>query len=149
MLAAPPVRGGGRCLQMEFRKDADTYAIRLSRGERLFESMQRFFEQTGVKGGELQAVGAVDEVTLGWYDVEKREYTWKTLGEELEVASLLGSVTETGLHAHGVFSDKEFRCYGGHVKEARVSATLEVFLREHKKIRRQEDKATGLKLMEL
>ncbi|MFH1106771.1 MAG: PPC domain-containing DNA-binding protein [Candidatus Micrarchaeota archaeon] len=134
---------------MEFRKDAESYAIRLARGERLFESMQKFFEQTGVKGGELQAIGAVDEVTLGWYDVGKVEYVWKTVGEELEVASLLGTVTEAGLHAHGVFSDRGFRCFGGHVKDLRVSATLEIFLREQRKIRRQEDKATGLKLMEL
>jgi uncharacterized protein len=134
---------------MESRKEGDSFVIRLGRGERLAAALAEFLANTGIKGGKMQAIGAVDEVILGYYDIASREYTWKTVGEELEVASLLGSVTEAGLHAHGVFSDRQFRCYGGHVKDARVSATLEIFLREHKKIRRMEDKPTGLQLMEL
>jgi uncharacterized protein len=135
---------------MEFRKDGDTYIIRLGRGEKLFESMQKFFDQTGVKGGEIQAIGGVDEITLGFFHLDKQDYAWKTFaGNDLELLSLLGTVSEAGLHAHAVVANEEYMCFGGHVREARVSATMEIFLREHKKIRRQPDKATGLKLMEL
>ncbi len=134
---------------MEFRKDGDGYVLALYRGEELFGVMHEFLERTGIKGGEFQAVGAVDQVTLGFFHVDKKEYDWKTFQEELEVVSLLGTITETGLHAHGVFSDAQFRAWGGHVKEARVSVTMEIFLKEHKKIRRRDDPKSGLKLVEL
>lgn len=134
---------------MEFRKDGDTFIIRLARGERLQETMKKFLEQTGVKGGELQAIGAVDEVELGLYHVDTQTYVWKKFEGEYEVVGLTGTITETGLHAHGVISDENFACFGGHFKEARVSGMLEVFLREHKKIRRQLEPSTGLNVMEL
>ena len=134
---------------MEFRKEGDTFIIRLARGEKLLESLTAFLERTGIRGGKLQAIGAVDELTLGFYHVDSKSYDWKTFREDLEVASLLGTVSETGLHAHGVFSNSKFEAFGGHVKEARVSGTLEIFLREHKKLRRKEDPVTGIKVLEI
>ncbi|MBU1197098.1 DUF296 domain-containing protein [Candidatus Micrarchaeota archaeon] len=134
---------------MEMRKESNHFVIRLTRGEKLFESMQSFFEQTGVKGGRVQGIGAVDEITLGRYVLETKGYVWGTWQGEFEVVSLQGTISETGLHAHAVISDHSFQCFGGHVKEARVSATLELFVTELKKIRREMDSEVGLKLLEL
>jgi predicted DNA-binding protein with PD1-like motif len=54
------------------------------------------------------------------------------------------------LHIHGVFGRQDFSVYGGHVKEARVRPTLEVWLRtENVPVRRTRDEATGLDLLDL
>ncbi len=134
---------------MEFRKEGDTYIMRLARGEKLMETLASFLSDKGIKGGRLQAIGAVHDLTIGYYHVESKTYSWKTIAEDVEVVSLLGTISETGLHAHGVFSDETFRAWGGHVKEATVSGTLELFLREHQKLRRKPDAATGLNLLEI
>ncbi len=134
---------------MEFRKEGSVFVIMLKKGEKLMETLNRFVEEKQIKGGFFQAVGAVKGVEIGYYDHNKHEYDWKTMEGEHELLSLLGTVSETGVHAHIVVSDETYSCIGGHLKEAEISATLELFLTELKKIRRKQDAETGLKLMEL
>ncbi|MFH0971994.1 MAG: PPC domain-containing DNA-binding protein [Candidatus Micrarchaeota archaeon] len=134
---------------MEFRKEGQRFAIRLQEGEKVMETLSNFLAEKRIFGGYLQGIGAVSEAEIGYFGMGSKSYLWKSFHEDMEVVSMQGSITETGLHAHIVLADKNFHTYGGHLKEATVGATLEVFLTEMKKIRRKEDKGTGLKLMEL
>ncbi|MFH1257920.1 MAG: PPC domain-containing DNA-binding protein [Candidatus Micrarchaeota archaeon] len=134
---------------MEFRKENQHFVIRLEKGEKVVETLNNFVSEKSILGGFFQAIGAVSAAEIGYYDLERKSYLWKSFHEEMEVVSMMGSITETGIHAHVVLADKTFHTYGGHLKEATVAATLEVFLTEMKKIRRKEHPEVGLKLMEL
>ena len=89
--------------------------------------------------------------TLHWAisTLEKRIICGKHSPRIWEIISLMGSISETGAHAHISVSGKDFVGHSGHLKEAEVTITVELFLTELKKIRRKEDLETGLKLMEL
>ena len=140
--------GTGDCV-MESRKENSHFVIRLQKGESVQETLSSFVSEKGIMGGFFQAIGAVSSAEIGYYDLESKTYLWKSFHEDMEVVSMMGSITETGIHAHVVLAGKDFHAYGGHLKEATVAATLEIFLTELKKIRRKEDKQSGLKLMEL
>ena len=77
----------------------------------------------------------------------------------MEVVSLGGNCSlkedETGLgnpflHVHCVLSRRDYSVVGGHLREARVRPTLEVWLRTSPTpVRRAHDDATGLDLLDL
>lgn len=134
---------------MEFRKEGPHLVIRLEKGENVVEKLNNFLSEKRIMGGFFQGIGAVSEAEIGWYDAPNKKYDWKKLTGDMEVISLMGSITELGIHAHIVLADNSFAIHGGHLKEAVTGSTLEIFLTELKKIRKKDDPKTGLKLMEL
>jgi uncharacterized protein len=132
------------------------FMLKLERGERVMETLTAFCAARGIGGGVLQAVGAVKNAELGYYDLVKREYFFKKFPEDREVASLMGNIAlvegKPFIHAHAVLSamTDALDCVGAHIKEAEVAVTLEVYLTPFDTpIGRAYDEGTGLKLLNL
>lgn len=129
--------------------------IRLEKGESLVNSLEKFIQNTELPGAWVSGLGGAKEVTLGFYDLEKKIYQWQTFDGLREVVSLTGNIGfgENGrpvFHLHGVFGDRQFQTIGGHVKDLVVGATLELFIhRTYKRLQRRPDGATGLSLLDL
>lgn len=129
--------------------------IRLEKGERLGKAMAQLARETKVRGGWLNGLGGAQEVTLGFYHLDKKEYTWRTFSGLREVLSLTGNLARDAddnlvFHLHGVFGDSQFQTIGGHVKDLTVGATLELFLhRTYKPLHRKIDEAVGLPLLDI
>ena len=69
----------------------------------------------------------------------------------MEITSIIGNITEKEkkpyLHIHITLADKDMKVIGGHLKECRISATAEIFVRIFKgRIDRKKDEKTGLEL---
>jgi hypothetical protein len=140
---------------MKHNFDGYNYLIRLERGERLDECMNNFFAETKISGGWISGLGAAAEVTLGFYNLETKEYQWKTFSQELEVTALQGNVArgEDGkmmFHLHGTFAGEDYQSIGGHIKDLVVGGTLELFIhRSYQPLQRKYDDVTGLQLLNL
>lgn len=131
-----------------------TFLIRLEKGEFVIQSITMFCIQKRIKNAHLTAIGSVEETTLAHYNVNNKKYTDKKIDGIFEVTSLIGNVAlfedKPLLHTHVTLSDKNMNTIGGHMVEAKVSATVEVFLTNfssnfHKKL----NDVIGLKLWEL
>jgi predicted DNA-binding protein with PD1-like motif len=129
--------------------------IRLQKGERLSEAIQQFTKEAKLEGAWLSGLGAATEVTIGFYDLDKKEYHWQTFQDTREVVALSGNLArnekgEMVFHLHGVFADDQFQTVGGHVKDLVAGATLELFVhRTYKPLKRKQDPAVGLPLLDL
>ncbi len=130
--------------------------LTLSRGEEVTSSIQEFCESQKMHWALIQAIGAVEDVEIGYYDAPSREYVFIQDDGPFEVASLSGNVAELDeepvVHLHAVLSraDRTLGCIGGHLRSARVSLTLEVCLWEvSQPLVREFDDETGLDLIEL
>lgn len=141
---------------MKAHKHQNGFVIRLEKDEKVLATLAGFCAERGVQSGSFQAIGAVKNAEIGYYSLEKREYFFKTLPEDREVASMFGNVTlvdgKPFIHAHAVLSsmDDALTCAGGHVKEAEVAVTLEVFLTTFDvAVCRELDDSVGLKLLNL
>lgn len=138
---------------MKFTSVDDNYILRLERGERLLETLKQFLKRKEINSGTIEGIGTCDEVILGFYHLESKEYEWRTICDALEIVSLTGNITifdgEPFVHMHGVVSDSTFRTFGGHFKDALVGATCEIVIRPFGgvKLGRNFDEATGLKLL--
>lgn len=115
---------------MRYRKTDFGYLVMLERGDELIRSLIEFGRHEEVSAATLQGLGAIGRLVLGFYHLETQDYVRREWDTDLEVAALVGTLSllegEAFPHVHGVFSDRGFTSFGGHVFEAVVSVTLEV-----------------------
>ena len=139
---------------MRFRRFESRYIVRIERDEPLKATLLAFLRSEAVEFANLSAVGAVRSVRLGYWNAETRTYEYRDVEENMEVVSFQGNASRKAgqphLHLHGVFSRRDFSVLGGHVAEALVYPTLEVWLRtEDVRVGRVEDDYSGLDLLDL
>ena len=107
-----------------------------------------------IDGAYFTAIGALSEVTLGYWEWETKQYRRLPVREQVEVLSLAGNIAlgpdgAPKVHAHIVISKRDGTAHGGHLLDARVRPTLEVMLVEvPKRLQRRLDAATGLPLLD-
>ena len=120
------------------------------------QTIVSFCEREELHWGQFQAIGAVENVEIGYYDLESRQYVFREEAGPFEVASMDGNITEIDerpfAHVHAVLSrcDESLETIGGHVRRARVALTLEVALWfVSQPLMRTFDEETGLNLIDL
>jgi predicted DNA-binding protein with PD1-like motif len=120
----------------------------LEPGDELHPCILAAAAEHGVEGGMLSAIGAIDELELGFFCLPDNVYTKRVIHDELEVVSLNGNLAMQGgkpfLHAHGVFTGRDFAPVGGHVFRAKVSITLECMIFATSRLTRVPNPAFGL-----
>lgn len=139
---------------MDYQKINSGYLVRLYRGERVNESLLEFIKTEGIPGGVLQGIGALTEVTLGYFDTAGKEYLKKQFDDIYEVISFSGNISYTNgepfIHAHILLGSRQFAAYAGHFFEGTVAVTMEIFITTFsQKIERAMDREFGLNLLKL
>ena len=137
---------------MEYKKINGSWVIVLRKGEKIIEKLTEFVEKENIRSGYLNAIGAVSSVELAHFSLDKKKYSSQVIDEPLEVVSLMGNVAVKGdekiIHCHIAVGTNEMKLYGGHLKEATVSATCEIIFNEFQDpIMKKEDPETGLNLI--
>ena len=129
-----------------------TYAIVFNRGDEVVEGLLSFAREEKVQASHFTAIGALSDVTLGYFNWAKKTFDKISIQEQVEVLSLVGNIVfdngDPKLHAHVVIGKSNGTAHGGHLMEGHVRPILEVILVEvpshlHRKI----DKETGLALI--
>ncbi|MFH1755464.1 MAG: PPC domain-containing DNA-binding protein [Candidatus Latescibacterota bacterium] len=139
---------------MQFAKLGDNYMIRLQRGEEVVETLTGFVRDKGIQAGLVSGIGAVADVTLGFFDPRTREYHKELLPGSWEVANITGNVAlldgEEMLHLHTTVADDHHNSKAGHLFSGEVSVTLEVIIMPFPgAVERKMDEAIGLNLLAL
>lgn len=132
-----------------------TFALVLDPGEEVVASLLAFASEHRLAGSHLTAIGAFERVTIGFFEVERKDYKKIPIHEQVEVVSLVGNVAldERGnpkVHAHVVLGKSDGAAYGGHLLEGWVRPTLEVVLVESQRhLRRTMNPQLGIALIDL
>ncbi len=130
------------------------FAVVLDTGEEAVDCLLSFARDHRITGAAFTGLGAFEDVTLGFFDVERKDYERIRLNEQVEVVTLVGNFAtkdgEAKLHPHVVVSKRNGQAFGGHLLEAHVRPTLEVVVTETPAdLRRKTDPETGLPLLVL
>ncbi len=139
---------------MKYRRVEDTIIVRIDRGEEIMEKMKEVALKENVKLANVNALGAVDDFTVGVYNVEEKKYYSRTFTGAYEIVSLTGSINtmngEYYAHMHMSAADSTGVAYGGHLNRAVVSATCEMFINViNGNVDRFKDEVTGINLFDL
>lgn len=130
------------------------YVVVLETGEEVVSLLMEFALEKQLTASQITGIGALREVTLGHFNLEKRDYKRIPLKEQVEVLSLVGNIAtdknQPRIHAHIVVGRSDGSAFGGHLIEAYVRPTLEVIIQETPEhLWRKTDPATGLALIDL
>lgn len=134
------------------RVDDRTFIVVLATGEDVIESLSRFARDQGVATARLTGIGALEGATMGFYDRPRKDYERYSIDGAVELLSLTGNITtfegEPRIHVHAVVSDRDGSARGGHLFDARVGPTLELFVVTlPTELQREMDDEVGLPLI--
>ncbi len=139
---------------MEYQPVKDGFLIRLHRNEKVTKTLLNFIKENQIQGGIITGIGAVENVTLGYFDRNEKQYLRREFKDIYEVVSFKGNISyvndEPFIHAHIVLGDRDFNSHAGHFFEGTVAVTMEIFLRTFSdRIQREPDEDLQLNLLKL
>lgn len=124
-------------------------------GDEVVSTLLAFAKEKAIKAAQIAGLGGFREVTLGYFDIPKKQYIPNELHEQVEVMSLVGNFSlspegESKLHAHVVIGKRDYTAHGGHLLKAIVNPTLELMITESPvEVTRVVHEDIGLALLKL
>jgi uncharacterized protein len=115
--------------------DTKTYAVVFETGDELVSGLSKIASDLRLASASFTAIGALSSVRLGWLDWQTKKYQPAVvLDEQVELLSLIGNVAQyegkPWVHAHAVVAKSDGIAHGGHLLQAVVRPTCEIFLTE-------------------
>lgn len=109
------------------------YLIVLDKEQKLVSTLTEIVTKEKILGGYITGIGAIKDVELGYYHLEKQDYIRKTFSkDDYELISLNGNISlKDGapyVHVHTSIGDDHFQVFGGHLFEAVVAVTAEIYI---------------------
>lgn len=132
-----------------------TFALVFETGDEVVAGLQQFARETNGTAAGFTALGALSDLTIGYFDWQKKDYRKIAIDEQVEVINLTGNFAlgedgKPALHAHIVVGKFDGHAFGGHLLKAHVRPTLEVVVTESPSyLRRRHDPESGLALIRL
>jgi uncharacterized protein len=119
---------------MKVKRTETGFLVVLDVGDGVIDSLKKLAAAERIGMASFTGIGAVKDVVLGYLDLDQKEYLRREFGaDSMELVAMSGNLAllngEPVAHCHAVVGDREMRVFGGHLFEARVSVTAEIFLR--------------------
>lgn len=137
------------------------YVIRLMKNELLMASLKKFYKEKVTKKTicRVSGIGALNniEVGLAKFDINKGvNYEYININHDCELLTMDGNLTfnlennEIIPHIHITIADNDYTVKGGHLKEANIAVTVEIFIDVFdKEVSRKVDDETKLALLQV
>ncbi|MFX0023172.1 MAG: PPC domain-containing DNA-binding protein, partial [Candidatus Hermodarchaeota archaeon] len=123
--------------------------------EDLIDSIIKLVKEYDIKSGVINCIGALKKFTLGFYDINSKNYNFKTFEEYVELISCIGNISykdkDPIIHLHVSLGRSDYTVIGGHLTQPSIiSVTGEVKVIEiEQKLLRREDPQFDLSLLNL
>ena len=139
---------------MQTRKIGDDVLLLLSRGDIIPDAVIDAIKKYDIKAAVISGIGALEEIELGYFNIESKVYEKKIFKGSHELISLTGNLgwveDEAFLHFHAAVSGADMNVFGGHLFRGIVSVTGEIVLKTlDTTVIRDHDEFSGLKLWKL
>ena len=114
---------------MSCKKVDNKIFISIEKGELINEKLLKIAEKEELNSGWINGLGAISNIEIGYWDIEKKIYVKQKFDDDYELLSLIGNVSlvdnKPFIHTHISFSDTKFKVFGGHLFDAKVIAAAE------------------------
>lgn len=136
---------------MEYRRFGDRIIARIDKTEEIVEKVKEIASKEQIKLASVQALGAIDQFTVGVFKTAEKEYLANDFSGSFEIVSLNGTINtmndEVYCHLHMSAGNDKGEVFGGHLNRAVVSATCEMVISIiDGKVDRYFDEEIGLNL---
>ena len=139
---------------MKTRKVENGFFLCLRKDEKIIETLGKFVQEHGIGSGTLTGVGAVKNIKLGFYHLDRKKYDERFFTDDHELINLSGNVSwfndKPVIHCHLTMGNTDFQAIAGHLFEAEIAVTGEIFLEvKDTRVTRAFDPEIGLNLQTL
>jgi predicted DNA-binding protein with PD1-like motif len=130
------------------------YLVQLEKGEDLVEALTDFATSHRITCASVQGIGAIEDISLGFFNCETKTYDEKVFEGEYELLNALGNISlvddKPFVHLHAQISGSDYKVFGGHLFSGKIAVTGEFFVYPKTLvINRKEVPEIGLKLWDL
>jgi uncharacterized protein len=133
-----PITELGRAPGLQARRISEnpnaekTYAVIFAKGDEIMSGLTEFADREKIAGGHFTAIGALASAQFGWFDRARKAYCDIPINHQVELISLIGDVglvdDAPQIHVHAAVGFPDGQVRGGHMLEAIVWPTVELFL---------------------
>ena len=113
--------------------DGNAAFVRLERGSDMLQGLNEAAAKLGVEAGTVQAIGAVTDLVIGYFDQDRKEYRTTSIPSSFEIGSGVGNVSvkegKPFVHLHVVATGPDGAAVGGHLMEGTKVYLIEAYLR--------------------
>ena len=87
---------------MDYKRFGDTILVRMDRGEEILEQVKAVALKEQVTLASVQALGAINDFTVGVYNVAEKKYYANDFKGSFEIVSLIGTIDtmNDGFYCH-------------------------------------------------
>jgi hypothetical protein len=129
------------------------YVIVLAKDDEVMSGLTDFARQNKVTSASFSAIGAFSYATVAWFDANRKEYQLIPIKQQVELISMIGDIALSGdepaVHTHVSVASSDGTVRGGHLIDAYVFPTLELFMTVYPQtLHKESDEVTGLKLID-
>lgn len=121
-------------MNMEYRRFGNTVVLRLDRGDEIYSCVLETAKKENIRLGTVSGIGAAHDTTVGIFDIEKGAYDRVRITGNHEITSLTGNINtmngEIYAHMHITLAGEMGQVRGGHLLNADISLTAEIFITE-------------------
>jgi len=131
-----------------------TYAVIFGKGDEVMSGLTELAEHENIQAAQISAIGAFQHAVFAWFDEGRKAFRNVPINRQVEACSVLGDIGlvagKPAVHVHGVVALPTGETRGGHMLEAYVWPTLELFLTAFPEpLVKVQDNETGLALFDL
>ena len=117
---------------MEYKVFEDTVLVRLDKGDEIVKSLLEVARRESLTLASVSGIGATDDFEVGVFDLDRSDYDHYRFHGNHEIVSLVGNLTtkdgQPYIHLHITCAGEAGKIVGGHLFEAKISLTAEIFL---------------------
>jgi predicted DNA-binding protein with PD1-like motif len=111
----------------------NSWLIVLDKDQPVLQVLTQIVTENKIQGGHITGIGAVKNVELGFYELHKKDYIRKKFeNDDYELIALNGNISIKDdapyVHAHTALGKSDFSVFGGHLFEADVAVTAEIYI---------------------
>jgi predicted DNA-binding protein with PD1-like motif len=128
---------------------------KLGYGCDLYDEITKFCQKKDIRIGRIDALGAVQNARLSFYNQKWRDYQRFVIDRPLEITKLVGNVSirkkKPFVHVHIILTDETGKAYGGHLEKGTKVFACEIIVESFDGpiFKRDYDKETGLSLWKM
>ena len=119
---------------MEYNVFEDTIVVRLDKGDEIVKSLMEVAAKEKLTLASVSGIGATDDFKVGVFDLERSDYEHFSFVGNHEIVALVGNLTTKDgapyIHLHITCAGDGGKIVGGHLFEAKISLTAEIFIRK-------------------
>lgn len=102
----------------------------------IVEAIKNFCKEKGILSGSISGIGAVNEMTLRFFNPTTKHWEDKSFCEQMEIANLTGNISsmdgEPYLHLHITVGRSDYSSLAGHLLSARLNGAGEIIIEDFK-----------------